>query len=76
MLSVGYNRGMENQPLLQIDQKAPDFTLLDMDGNPHSLRDYKGQVVILNFWSAECPWSRRSDEQIIQYLPNWDMGVQ
>ena len=76
MLSLGYNRGMDGQPHLQINQKAPDFTLLDMHGKPHSLRDYEGQVVILNFWSAECPWSQRSDEKIIDYLPHWDAGVQ
>jgi peroxiredoxin len=76
MLSVGYNPGMMDQPQLQINQEAPDFTLLDMDGNSHSLHDYTGQIVILNFWSAECPWSQRSDEKIIQYLPNWDSGVQ
>lgn len=67
---------MDNQTLLQIGQKAPDFSLLDLDGNAHSLSDYQGQIVILNFWSAECPWSQRSDEKIIDFLPNWDPGVQ
>ena len=67
---------MINQTLLQIDQKAPDFNLLDLDGNSHSLSKYQGKIVILNFWSAECPWSQRSDEQIIDFLPDWDSGVQ
>lgn len=33
---------------------APDFTLTDMDGNTHSLSDYQGEIVILNFWASWC----------------------
>jgi peroxiredoxin len=76
MQPLGYNHGMEHQQQLPTNQKAPDFTLLDLDGESHSLHEYEGQVVILNFWSAECPWSQRSDEKIIDYLHNWDSGVQ
>ena len=67
---------MDNLSLLHTGQKAPDFSLLDLDGNAHSLSDYQGQIVVLNFWSAECPWSQRSDERIIDFLPDWDPGVQ
>ena len=34
---------------------APAFTLQDGDGNPVSLADYKGKVVLLNFWGTWCP---------------------
>lgn len=33
---------------------APDFTLLDQYGVEHTLSDYKGQVVFLNFWATWC----------------------
>lgn len=55
---------------------APNFTLPDLDGQSHSLRDYLGRVVILNFWSAECPWSNRSDELIAEYITEWGDTVQ
>ncbi len=34
---------------------APDFTLTDQFGNPHTLSDYKGKIVFLNFWATWCP---------------------
>ena len=67
---------MDQLSPLQINQEAPDFTLLDLEGKIYSLRDYQGQIVIMNFWSAECPWSQRSDAQIIDYLASWKTGVQ
>jgi peroxiredoxin len=37
-----------------IGKTAPDFSLNDIDGNIVRLGDFKGQVVILNFWSTTC----------------------
>jgi len=34
---------------------APDFTLLDTNGKTHSLSDYRGRPVIINFWTTWCP---------------------
>ncbi len=34
---------------------APDFTLQDMNGNTLSLSQYKGKVVIIDFWATWCP---------------------
>ena len=33
---------------------AFDFTLTDQYGNEHTLSDYKGKVVFLNFWATWC----------------------
>ena len=33
---------------------APDFTLVDQYGNEHTLSDYKGKTVFLNFWATWC----------------------
>ena len=35
---------------------VPDFTLKDQYGEEHTLSDYRGKVVILNFWATWCPW--------------------
>ncbi len=34
---------------------APEFTLTDQYGNTHSLADYRGKIVFLNFWATWCP---------------------
>jgi peroxiredoxin len=33
---------------------AEDFQLLDLNGKTQSLREYRGQVVLLNFWATWC----------------------
>ncbi len=38
----------------EIGKKAPPFTLLDLDGNEVSLLDFRGEVVLLDFWASSC----------------------
>jgi peroxiredoxin len=33
---------------------APDFALKDLNGNTAKLSDYRGKVVLLNFWATWC----------------------
>jgi len=34
--------------------EAPDFTVYDLEGNPHKLSDFRGKPVLLNFWASWC----------------------
>ncbi len=36
------------------DYSAPDFSVLDYNGNEVKLSDYKGKPVVLNFWATWC----------------------
>ena len=38
---------------------AIDFTLQDQYGNTHTLSEYKGKTVFLNFWATWCPPCRK-----------------
>jgi thiol-disulfide isomerase/thioredoxin len=33
---------------------AVDFQLVDLNGHPQHLNDYRGKVVLLNFWATWC----------------------
>jgi peroxiredoxin len=39
---------------MAINQPAPDFLLKDVDGNDVRLSDYRGKVVVLDFWATWC----------------------
>lgn len=43
-----------------VGSKAPDFTLVDVDGNSHRLSDYTadGKVVVLEWFNPDCPITR------------------
>ncbi len=34
---------------------APELTLNDLNGVPHSLSDYRGRIVLVNLWATWCP---------------------
>jgi peroxiredoxin len=38
---------------------APGFVLEDLEGNTHTLDEYKGKVIFLNFWATWCPPCRQ-----------------
>ncbi len=40
--------------MLPIGSEAPNFTLMKSDGQPVSLKDYRGKIVVLDFWATWC----------------------
>jgi len=61
---------------MKLNQSAPVFELPDLRGNSHKLIDYRGKIVILNFWSCECPHSARVDGLMMKWLENWGGEVE
>lgn len=49
---------------MELVPPAPDFTLVDQYGNTHTLSDYKGKTVFLNFWATWCPPCRAEMPEI------------
>jgi peroxiredoxin len=42
-----------------VGKPAPAFTLKDENGKSHSLADYKGRIVVLEWTNPECPFVQR-----------------
>jgi peroxiredoxin len=57
--------------MLIANQPAPSFALPDLSGNFFRLNEYRGKIVIVNFWSCECPHSARTDAALLSALAMW-----
>ncbi len=67
----------EERGQLKAGDKAPDFSLVDMNGNKHRLSEYKGKGVFLNFWGTWCdPCKREMPFMDNQYKKFKDQGVE
>lgn len=42
-------------PAEEASTQAAGFRLLDLDGEAHTLADFSGRFVLLNFWATWCP---------------------
>lgn len=68
--AVGYtlyaNFTKDQVQKVEIGKTAPDFALVDMDGQRHQLSDYRGEGVFLNFWATWC----KPCEREMPYIDN------
>ena len=44
---------------MSINAPAPDFTGVDSDGNSHTLSQYRGKTVVLEWTNHDCPYVRK-----------------
>ncbi len=51
---------------------APDFFLPAVNGGRFSLAEWRGQIIVVTFWSAECAWSRRADVALVYRQLAWE----
>ncbi len=45
---------MAEAPKPAIPDMLPDFTLKDLQGRPHSIREWAGRPLVINFWATWC----------------------
>ncbi|NLG12465.1 MAG: TlpA family protein disulfide reductase, partial [Elusimicrobia bacterium] len=52
-------------------KKAADFTLKDINGKSITLSDYKGKVVVINFWATWCPPCKEEMPHLQEYYEKY-----
>ena len=60
MVIVGCQKEVEARPT------APDFSLKDLSGQTVTLEQYRGKVVLLDFWATWCPPCRMTIPMLIK----------
>lgn len=59
--------GAGNTPVaaaVEVGEPMPGFTLNDIYGKERKLSDFSGKIVVIEFCSQECPFSRGSDPHL------------
>ena len=56
------------QPAGEQSGSAPDFTVLDAQGNQVKLSDFAGKPVVINFWATWCGYC-------VQEMPDFDKAA-
>ena len=60
---------------MNLNESAPDFELPDIHGALHRLSNYRGKIVVVNFWSCECPHCERTDQALMAMSVQWAQAV-
>lgn len=60
----------------RVNDPAPSFELEGLDGELHDPAQVRGKLLVLNFWSAECPWAERADELLKPLRQEWGDSVE
>jgi len=54
LLGTAASCGYRPEGLVEVGQKAPSFNLHDLDGQTVSLEQFRGKIVLLDFWATWC----------------------
>ena len=59
LLSLLATMSLSSYASVNVGQPAPDFTGLDSNGKQHSLSQYRGKTVVLEWTNHDCPYVKK-----------------
>lgn len=70
--SMKYLIEQAEERLAILGKPSDDWTTTDLEGKTHALADYRGKVVILDFWYRSCGWCIRAMPQMKQVAAHFE----
>ncbi len=58
-----------------LNEKVPDFTFKNLDGKGFSIEDFRGKVVMLNFWASWCLPCKKEFPSMLRLMKYFDGEV-
>jgi peroxiredoxin len=68
---------LTSKSLELVGRQRPEFSLTDLEGHEHSITQWDGRVVLVNFWATWCPPCRKEIPAFMEVLNRYrDRGFQ
>ena len=55
-----------------VGEKGKAFTVVDVDGVPHNLSDYRGHVLVIEFFATWCTFCAEQHEELAELWPQYN----